>query len=394
MENSRPKLIPQPHQFKGLFDAHGRKLIPEFTESYNKYSNDTRLNYLNLPSPKKIVEYLNDYVLGQNEAKRTVSVAMKNMEYRINFPHLERPKSNVLISGNTGCGKTHLIKTLANFSNIPVLELKMTDFSTKGFVGDTMDDRFNQLIDYSEIDADEVSCMIQNNAFDEIPFVENAEFAIVYLDEIDKIATTNKSFDTGSFGKGLQNELIGMIEDSTVLNGALSTKNMLFIGTGAFVGLESIISKRLNKKNSIGFQTGNFKTEKDEQILGDNLLLQAKPEDFIKYGFLPELVGRFPTSSHIRTLSEQDLVKILEMENSYLGKQVAFFEEVYRLDLKFTTEAKSAIAKYAKNFGTNARALQSAIDIVLEPIFFEPEESHIDRRILIDEKVVMESLKL
>ena len=362
-------------KFKGIYDKNGRlykkKKITIIYEDETDFFEDD-ISEIKLPSPKEIVNYLDKFILGQNMAKKTLAVAIKKLEHRIKYPELEIPKSNILISGNTGCGKTYLIKTLANFSNIPVLELKMTDFSSTGFVGDTMADRFNQLINYEDYNFEEVKSMITNNDFDLIPFVKNAEYAIIYLDEIDKIANITEQGGAGFFKQDLQNELIGFIEDSKVLEGALSTKNMLFVGTGAFVGLEDIIKNRINKKSSIGFQTTNL--SKKNNINSENLLSYAKPEDFIKYGFMPELIGRFPTSSHVKTLTEQDLVKILEMPTSYLSNQIETLKQIYEIKINFDKKAKFEISKHSKRLGTNARGLHSIIDKILEPIFYEPEK--------------------
>lgn len=221
----------------------------------------------------------------------------------------------------------------------------------------------------------------------ENPFKENAKYAIVYLDEIDKIS---KGSGIDDFGEGLQNELIGYIENSDLFNGQLTTKNMLFIGTGAFVGLDKIVEKRCNSSSSIGFNSSSKKL--DNKYNTENLLQNVTNDDLIEYGMKPELVGRFPLTSSMDKLNENSLLAIMDLKTSYLTKQKKLLKKIYNINLEFTNDAKSEIAKSSIALGTGARALQSLISQTLHYTHFYAEDNR-NKKIIIDSKNVKKSLK-
>ena len=329
----------------------------ELSESTDKFK-------LKIPRPLTLVKSLDRRVFGQSHAKQTLALAVQNIGYRSKFPEIELPKTNVLLFGPTGCGKTLLIDTIKRITNIPIATMKMTGVSPEGYYGPSIGEVFAQLDtqnEYANREMFDIMTEDEQDEFLERDFVPNADFAIIYLDEIDKIAR-NQDLN-GGFGYALQDELIGYIEESLVLEGELSTKNMLFIGSGAFVGLEKIVAKRLNENVSVGFGAQVIKEKPRAE-----LIRQVTPSDLIEYGFKPELVGRFSARNALDLLSEEDLMAIQDMKSSYLSKQRQILLKARKIKVSFPRESKRIIAKYAAGQGTNARGLQDAIDIVLRDI--------------------------
>jgi ATP-dependent Clp protease ATP-binding subunit ClpX len=277
-----------------------------------------------------------------------------------------------LLFGDTGCGKSFLINNLSRITNFPLVRTNMTGISATGFVGGSFEDVFQKLIDHNgdDLTDEDITEMMHRGEFYDLPLKKNSEYAIVHVDEIDKISE-NENSDKDGYSKDLQNELIGYVEDSDVLNGLINTKNMLFIGTGAFVGLEKIVLERMNRKTSIGFGSPVKKIETN--VSKSDILSRVRPEDLVRYGFKPELVGRFPIMINIDTLNSNDLASILDLKTSFLSKKRRILRKAYDINLRFTKGAKNFIGEYAQKTGTNARALQLAIDNVLGDVEFDAE---------------------
>lgn len=295
-------------------------------------------------SPPDVVAALSRRVHGQYAAKRVLALAYQNFHHRLEDPD-DLPKTNVLLPGPTGCGKTLLVSEFARITGVPLLRVNLTGISAEGYVGPSISQAFHDLA----------------------PRVSEREtaFTIVHLDEFDKLAPSQGVY---GYGPVLQREIIGYAEDKPVLGGKLVTKDMLFIGTGAFSGLEQIIAKRIGVGPKVGFDT--------EESVGfdpDTIFRRAEPEDFIAYGLMPELVGRFPRVASLDRLSERDLRGILDLRSGYLETQLRVLRQHEGVSVMVDEPCRDAIAHYAAQKGTNARAIQPAVDIVLEPYFFDAD---------------------
>lgn len=332
-----------------------------------------------IPTPRQFKKLIDKRVWGQDDAKKAIALAIQNIGHRMNYPDLEIPKSNVLIAGPTGCGKTLLIDSIVDIAKVPVAKMKMSGVSAEGFVGPSITDVFFQLTTYNDEDHDGVTSRLENERLID-GYKPNSEFAIIYLDEIDKLAKSD-----GSFGLQLQDELIGYLENTLVED--ISTKNMLFIGTGAFVGLDKIIYERISGTKSIGFGSAHVKK------MPDNILSYASTEDYIKFGFKPELAGRFTNRSYMNELSVDQLTAILDMEDSYLSKKRKLLKITSGLTLRIPRAAKETIAKYAKLQQTNARGLQATVDKLLAPIFSD-EGLYKNKTIVLTNSLVSDRLYL
>lgn len=315
-------------------------------------------------NPVLIKEFLDEYVIGQEEAKIGLSVAVSQHFKRINNPSksIKLEKTNVLLLGPTGCGKTMLARKIAEYLEIPFAICDATGITEAGYVGDDVESILTRLI--SAADGD----------------VQRASRGIVYIDEIDKIARKgeNVSITRDVSGEGVQQALLKMIEGSIMRvptqgkrkhpNGdvtEIDTSGIMFICGGAFVGLDKIIQQRMNQR-SIGFHA-EISDNKDVEKVYRNII----NKDIIQYGFIPEFVGRFGLILNVDELSDSNLVSVLKEPKNSIVKQYQYIFELDNIDLQFEDDALTAIAKKAKELKTNARGLKNIIEKVLLPYQFD-----------------------
>jgi ATP-dependent Clp protease ATP-binding subunit ClpX len=382
-------------QVKKLIAGPGVYICDECIDLCNEIIDEeltapAHLDLDNLPRPTEIYTLLNEYVVSQEVSKRTLAVAVYNHYKRVQMgtseDDVELQKSNILLLGPTGCGKTYLAQTLARILNVPFAIADATALTEAGYVGEDVENILLKLIQAADFD------------------IKKAETGIIYIDEVDKIArkADNPSITRDVSGEGVQQALLKILEGTVASvppqGGrkhphqeflSIDTTNILFICGGAFAGLEKIIARRIGK-NAVGFGAEIHSKHSSEN---SEMLTQVMPEDLLAYGLIPEFIGRLPVVSAVHQLLRDDLVRILEEPKNALVKQYQRFFAYDSIELVFTDDALWEIADKALERETGARGLRSIIENALLDVMFELPSRQDVSKCVITKETILKGLK-